>query len=415
MRTVAAAIVRTAACWLAVAAVTGSAAQDAPGEPEPLNPAVLERIVERARETESDALIVLHRGETVIQERFGKPAGEIQTMSVTKSIVALAFGRLLADGRLESLDEPVHRWYPEWNQGRKAQITVRHLLAHRSGLQDLYRTTEIYRAPDFVQLALTAELSEDPGAAFRYNNKACNLLAGLAERISGTRLDKLIGEELFEPMGIESWSWMLDDAGNPHGMAGLRMRPEDLAKVGVLMMQQGVWEGERLLPASFIEECMTDQALVPVDAEVESVAERWGAPHGLLWWVIADPEFAVTDTLLDEWARLDAPAEFIEKMRQLRDVRGDELLERSREAVGGEEAWGELTWQANRPDYDIVGWKTHGFSAKGYLGQYLVVLPEHELVVVRMRRTPEGEFDDRTLDIMRDIEGLAVALTGAGG
>ena len=376
-----------------------------------LDPAALDRLIERARVAESDALIVVHRGQTILDERFGNPEGLIETMSVTKSIVALAYGRLLADGRLESLDEPVHRWYPEWNQGRKARITVRHLLAHRSGLQNQPRTTEIYRAPDFVQLALAAELVEEPGSTFRYNNKACNLLSGLAERISGKRLDVLIGEEIFSPLGITEWQWTLDTSGNPHGMSGLQIRPEDLTKVGLLMMQRGAWDGEQILPQDFVEACVTDQALAPPGAPVESIAERWGAPHGLLWWVIDEPEFGITDALLDEWARLDAPEGFIEKMRSLREVRGDELMRRTRELAGGEEAWGEVTWQANRPDFDIVERRVHGYSAKGYLGQYLIVLPDRELIVVRMRRTPQGEFDERKLDRMRDIESLALALS----
>ena len=398
-------------CALVIGGPGTTACADADDHaPHALDEDVLERLVERARESASDALIVLHGGATVIDERFDRPAGPIETMSVTKSIVALAYGRLLADGRLPSLDDPVHTWYPEWNQGRKTQITVRHLLAHRSGLQDLPRTIEIYRAPDFVQLALAAELAENPGDTFRYNNKACNLLVGLAERISGQRLDTLIGDEIFDPLGITEWSWMLDASGNPHGMAGLRMRPRDLAKIGQLMLQRGVWDGRRILPEAFVEACVTDQALVPPGAPVESVAERWGTPHGLLWWVIAKPEFGITDALLDEWTRLDAPEDFVDKMKPLRGLRGEVLMDRTRELVGGEEAWGALTWQANRPDFDIVQWRTHGYSAKGYLGQYLIVLPEHELIVVRMRRTPEGEFDDRRLDIMRDIEDLAVRL-----
>ena len=373
----------------------------------------LEALLSRAAESESDALIIWKDGRVIVDERFGRPDGPIEAMSATKSVVGLAFGRLLADGRLESLDVPVHRYYPEWNQGRKASITIRHLLTHRSGLQSDRVTTEIYRAPDFVQLALAAELTEDPGATFRYNNKACNLLAGLVEKISGKRLDLFLGEELFAPLGITDWTWSLDRAGNPHAMSGLQVRPSDLLKIGQLMLSGGTWGGKRLLPEDFVREAARDQVHPAPGDDIESVSELWGRRYGYLWWLLSDTNFAITDRLLDEWRRLDAPADFVEKMSTIRDLRGEQLLERSRELAGGEDAWGAATWMANRPDYDVASVTTHGFSAEGYLGQYLVVLPVHRLIAVRMRRSPKGDFDPKKIDSMRDFRKLVLALVPA--
>ena len=84
-------------------------------------------------------------------------------MSATKSIVSLAIGRLIDSGKITSLDQPVSDFYPEWKQGRKKLITVRHLLNHTSGIQNPPITTEIYASPDFVQLALAAELCRRAG------------------------------------------------------------------------------------------------------------------------------------------------------------------------------------------------------------------------------------------------------------
>lgn len=91
-------------------------------------------------------------------------------------------------GKLTSIDEPVHAFFPEWRQGRKRDITVRMLMEHTSGLQNVPMTTlEIYPSPDFVQLALCAELDAEPGTTFAYNNKAVNLLAGIVERADDER------------------------------------------------------------------------------------------------------------------------------------------------------------------------------------------------------------------------------------
>lgn len=403
---------------LAVAPATGqSESRAAPTSTTPtsfpahgLDGDALDRLLERAHESQSDAVVIVKDGKLVGEWYFGKPRGPIEAMSATKSIVGLAVGRLLADGRLESLDVPLHRFYPEWNQGRKAKITVRHLLTQRSGLQSEPITTEIYRSPDFVQLALAAELVEDPGAKFRYNNKACNLLAGVVQNAAGMRMDVLIGEEVFKPLGITDWSWSLDRAGNPHGMSGLQIHPADLAKIGRLMLDGGTWEGKRILPESFVAEAVRDDLHPRADARIESVSELWGMHYGLLWWVNDAADHAITDRLLDEWRKLKAPEEFVTKLAELRGVRGLDLYNKAVQLAGGEEKWASVTWQANRPDFDVVGWTSHGYSADGYLGQYLVVVPQHKLIAVRMRRSPPESFDERRIDQFRDFKQRVQAL-----
>jgi CubicO group peptidase (beta-lactamase class C family) len=146
-------------------------------------------------------------------------------------VVSLAVGLLLDEGRIKSLDQPVSDFYPEWRQGAKRRITIRHLLTHTSGLQNAQHTSEeIYPSGDFVQLALAAELTSEPGTAGAYNNKAVNLLAGVVEQASGQKLDAYLRERLFTPLGIVAFEWSRDDAGNPHAMSGLQIRPRDFAR-----------------------------------------------------------------------------------------------------------------------------------------------------------------------------------------
>jgi len=93
-------------------------------------------------------------------------------------------------------------------RGTIAFDTLRHILSHTSGLQNVPDTrVEIYPSPDFVQLALAAELKYPPGAKFEYNNKAVNLLAGVVERASGKKHDEFMRDEVFTPLGIREFSW----------------------------------------------------------------------------------------------------------------------------------------------------------------------------------------------------------------
>jgi len=211
-------------------------------------------LLDAAREHHTDQLAVVWRGEAR-EWCFSDADGPLHVQSVTKSVVNLIVGRLVTLGHLGSIDEPVHRLYPEWRQGRKRLITVRMLLEHTSGLQNVAMATEeVNPSPDVVQLALCAELDAEPGTVWAYNNKAVNLLAGIVERASGRKLDAFARDELFGPMGIEGFAWERDQAGNPRASGGLLMRAADLAKLGQLVLQRGEWRGRRLVAEAWFAE-----------------------------------------------------------------------------------------------------------------------------------------------------------------
>lgn len=122
---------------------------------EPLTQ-LLQTIKQQAIDYKSDVVLIMQGDATLLSYTSNDTKQPIELMSAYKSIVALAIGRLLFNGQLAALDEPVHRFYPEWRQGDKAKITVRHLLNHTSGLQNVKNAgEEIYSSPDVIQLAGT--------------------------------------------------------------------------------------------------------------------------------------------------------------------------------------------------------------------------------------------------------------------
>lgn len=244
-------------------------------------------LIQRAESTHSDALVIRHLNQQIILERFNQPKKLIHTMSITKSIVSLAVGKLFSMG-LINIDEPVCTFYPEWKQGQKKHITLRHIMTHTSGLQNVPVTTdEIYPSPDFVQLALCAELTSLPGQTFSYNNKAVNLLAGIIEKVSTRKLDRFMDKEIFQPLDIIDFNWHRDRVGNPQVMAGLELYPEDLAKLGQLVINRGHWHGENL-----IDEAWFTEALQPGQP---------GSEIGLLWWLAPDQSYIHSNGYLGQW------------------------------------------------------------------------------------------------------------------
>jgi CubicO group peptidase (beta-lactamase class C family) len=312
-------------------------------------------------------------------------------MSATKSVVSLAIGRLIDEGKVKSIDQPVCEFYPEWKQGRKRQITIRHLLNHTSGLQNDWTSPEIYDSPDFVQYALAAELSDDPGAKFAYNNKATNLLAGIVQKASGERMDRYIGEKIFKPLGITQYSWMLDRAGNPHGMAGLQIQATDFAKVGQMMLDGGAWRGSRVVSEDWVKlSTKPSQDLEP--------------NCGLLWWLTFDDLLAVDDAFVLALKEFGPSDETIKALDVLKDKPMEPL--RFWPTVGAifrkDEAIRKRLDEINklaREGKGLVPRRVRGgvssFSAAGYLGQSLVVLPEARLIAVRQFRSPGDANRDR--------------------
>lgn len=370
----------------------------------------LAAIEQAGRESHSDTLLVLHDGEVLLDYSREPEPGPIELMSATKSVVALGVGLLLADGHLDSLDAPVSTWYPEWRQGRKADITVRMLLEHTSGLQNNPNAgAEIYPAPDVVQLALAAELADPPGEVFSYNNKATNLLAGVIHRASGQPMDVYLEQRLFAPLGIQAGTWHRDEAGNPHAMAGLPLTARDAARIGELLLDDGrLPDGTRLLPAGFVER------LFAPSTRSERV--------GLLWW--RTPQWQrvrlredAVDRMTAEGVDADIVAEFGalagrefgDAHEALQAALGSKYVERYTQSVIPKGLSGaDLFHQELGP---VVA-----YEANGYLGQYIVVVPGQRLVAVRQIRSREAEGthpeDSGYPGFSKDVIALAEAIAG---
>ncbi len=398
------------ATTLSAAAATPALPVSTP-EKEGLDPTALERLVTRARETKSDALVVLRNGKLVGEWYFDQPRGRIETMSMTKSVVSMAIGRLVTTGRIASLDLPLHTWFPELKQGRKERMTLRHVLTQTSGIQTEKMTQSIYASPDFVQLALAAELTDAPGEKFTYNNKAMNLLSEVVRRASGQPLDAFAAKELFAPLGIKDFQWSKDRAGQPHGMSGLQLSPLDVAKLGQLMLDEGRAGRQQVLSAEWVRE------------SAKPAANMQG--YGLTWWLDrrVTKFVLIDDALVAQWKAAAIPAEFVQKVLPLKDrvFRTGEQWPELAKLLGGEkgmEQWYDATWRRGLPDVARIDEvEVDGFYAQGWLGQWMVVRPKDKLVVVRMRRYAQGDPnpDDPALgynDILRDIAKLVPAPKG---
>lgn len=362
-------------------------------------------LLQRAAATHSDAVLVLKDGKPVAEYYSQAAKRKIELMSCTKSIVNFGIGRLIDQGKIKSLDQSVYEFYPEWKQGRKKLITIRHLLDQTSGLQNV-RTTyvEIEPAPNFIKLALAAELEREPGKVFSYNNKAVNLLAGIIERASGKRMDIYFRDEIFKPMGIVDYKWRTDRAGNPEAMAGLQLMASDFAKFGELVLNNGRWGSTRIVSEHWIQESMTPQAV---------------SYYGLLWWLTpGDMDIVIDDEKFKEFEDAKVDPAFISKLQPLRNKvmhNAPEFYGAVFQALNMASAESEIDQEIRSKGLSLEKFKVRevrAYSANGSLGQYMVICPKEKLVAVRQIRNGQGY--NKTTDEFRDFVGLVQKICDSG-
>jgi CubicO group peptidase (beta-lactamase class C family) len=348
------------------------------------NEEVLERIRAEAESTRTDALRIWRDGELILSYDAPDAPERFFAQSVTKPIIALAVLKLVEDGFLESLDQAVYSLYPEWRQGRKRHITVRHILMHTSGLQnEAYVQAELAHLPDRVQAALAADVVEEPGTVFRYNNKAFGLLSGIIERASGERAEDYIRRALFVPLEIREARLHYDPSGrNLAVIGGLELPTDELTRIGQLLLDGGRYQGRQVIREDLVQEAIAPA--LPVG--------RAGA-IGLAWFLdrrIVRVEFGDSAMKVLGTAPLDA--RFLARAEQLRGVYPDYLAFRDRvaEVFGGSTTFDAQLQAHSIPLVGALGIEREQNPSyifhSGDGGQYLYVVPGSRLVAVRMIR-----------------------------
>lgn len=378
----------------------------------------LARIRQRAVQTRTDAIRIWQDGRPLLEFDAEGAPDQFTPQSIVKPIAALAILKLIDDGKLTSLDQPVHTLYPEWRQGRKKQITIRHILTHTSGIQNVASVqAELVHLPDRVQAALAAELEEDPGKQWRYNNKAYWLVGGIIERAAGERAEDYIARSLFRPLGMTDARWTYDPSGrNLAVTGGLYLRPDELARIGQLVLDEGVFNGRQLISRELMRQAIAP--LVPIGRGINAMG---------LGWMVGRKTVRVTfgDSAIAASAKANVDPVFRERAAQLRGSYSDwAAFEDKVESVyGSRDAFGDVAqnhpelWSAVQTESeDTPSYVFH--SGDG--GQFLYIVPARRIVAVRLVRdhfraildSPEFKGKDTSApDIHQELGRRFMALT----
>jgi CubicO group peptidase (beta-lactamase class C family) len=273
-----------------------------------------------------DALMVVRNGTVVLDATVFPfsifPDARHDVYSCTKSVVSILIGIAIDEGYIEGVDQPVLSFFPEKSvsniDARKESMTLEHLLSMTAGLN--CRDSYLYRwdglhlmrsSPDWVQFMLDLPMVEEPGSHFEYCNGGSFLLSAILQEATGVNALSFAKEHLFEPLGITDVQWPSNPRGISIGYSDLELRPEDMAKIGYLYLNDGVWDGEQIVPSAWVH-----------DSTRKYISATLQEGYGYQWWV---------------------------------DVSGI-------------------------------------YMALGYSGQYIIVVPEEDLVVVFVSDLAEDDF-----------------------
>ena len=213
------------------------------------------------------SLIVVRNGYIVLEEYWGryKPYTVHDTYSVTKSFTSALIGIAMREGYIESLEQKVLDFFPDMTlenpDSRKGNITLKHILTMSAGLEwDEEKTflgNPIFKmttADDPVQYVLDLQVVSRPGTKWNYNSGISHLLSAIITEITPYDTLGFAQEFLFGPLGIYEGSWQRYRNGTYIGGYGLELLPRDMAKLGLLYLQNGNWNGEQVVPADYIAE-----------------------------------------------------------------------------------------------------------------------------------------------------------------
>ncbi|SDL05905.1 CubicO group peptidase, beta-lactamase class C family [Modicisalibacter muralis] len=189
--------------------------------------------------------------------------------SVTKTITALLAGILIEEGRIgldDSIAEVIADYRPDLaaSVADKDDITLHHVLSMSSGLAydfDPEGDPIYYGAPDRLKLIADTGRRFPPGSEFEYTDVNPVFAAAMLSAAAGMPIQEYAEEKLFKPLNMKNYAWVREDEkGLVSAGWGLRLRPIDMAKLGVLIMQKGEWQGEQIVPSEWIERMSTPQA-----------------------------------------------------------------------------------------------------------------------------------------------------------
>lgn len=267
--------------------------QDWPNSVDYNKEEVNDSLIEKMEFYKTVAFLVI-KDDSVLYEQYWENFSDSSlsnSFSMAKTIVSVLVGAAIHEGKIKSVDQPVGDFIPEFKEGDKAKLTVKHLLTMSSGInfdEDYVNPftypAEAYYGSDLRKLTINGKykLTEEPGKVFKYLSGNTQLLAFVLEAATGMKISDYASEKLWKPMGANhDAQWNLDDNGNEKAFCCFMSNARDFARYAKLYRDNGKWNGIQLVDSEYVANSIIPADLVQKDgSKLET--------YGYSWWLVND-------------------------------------------------------------------------------------------------------------------------------
>ena len=251
-----------------------------------VNPMAIARLFEKAKERKVDlhAFEVYKDNELMI--RMSLPpydcTDKTHYYSMSKSFVSTAVGLACDEGLLSVKDRIVDLFpdkCPEKISENMAKCTVGHVLAMDSGLHR-ESFSKVNPAEDVIAAFLDGNFEYEPGTHFHYDTGATTFLAAIVKKVTGLSVFDYLDRKMFRYLNIRDVYWFTTRDGTMQGGVGFHGSCDDAAKLGLLYLNRGVWNGRRILSEKWID----DASAVHSDNRGFNEWIDWNSGYGYQFW-----------------------------------------------------------------------------------------------------------------------------------
>ena len=266
--------------------------------PDSVNQAMDTFFQEAANDSMDIHSVMIVRDGSVIYSRWqseGADSVPHVLHSVSKTFTATAVGLAIADGKM-ALTDKVIDFFPDKRPAEVSDhlkaMTVRDLLTMTCG-HDEEPTSRRDQNADWVEAFLAQPVVHEPGTFYLYNSLGTYMLSAIVQQVTGEKIVDYLDARLFQPLHIDKPKWEESPQGINCGGWGLYLKTEDLAKMGQLLLQEGEWNGQQLIPAEWVAEMSKKQVeSINPGTRIEQAEERgmtketsdWMQGYGYQMW-----------------------------------------------------------------------------------------------------------------------------------
>ena len=236
------------------------------------------------------SILLIKSGKLVLEEYFEGYHRNLKhnLASVTKSVTSILIGIAHDQGFVDP-QQVLSAYLPKYNDvlsvGKKEEITLFHLLTMRAGLEwnefSLDEFRQLYKSRDSIQYVLEKKIVHNPGSFFFYNTGLSTVLGRIIKNTTGLDADLFARRFLFSPLEISDLLWKRAADGTVLTGSSLYLRPRDMAKLGYLIQQGGLWHNKRLISARWVRESIHPYVIYPTD-KGDLIS---GTGYGYQWWL----------------------------------------------------------------------------------------------------------------------------------